>query len=71
MLITCLNVEIIQRSFFPLLTVALHPGQGHEKDEINVPMALSVFRDVVKVIETIMGLYAMHVYRHAKLECHS
>ena len=26
---------------------------------------------MVKVIETNMSMYAMHVYRHAKFECHS
>ena len=31
----------------------------------------NVFKVKVKIIETSMSMYAMHVYRHVQFECHS
>ena len=47
----------------------LHWDQTDDKEEETRGMILSnVFK--VKVIETSMSMYAIHVYRHAQFECH-
>ena len=50
--------------------LSLRRNESSDIDELRRTSLSNVFKVTVKVMETSMGMYAMHACLHTKFECH-